>query len=86
MGKKSSRPAGRTHPKAPKTWHERLDEAVNAHFREQKVVCETRFDLLGSMRYVTSWRTEDGKKLSAGVARQVKAFVAGFMANEEYYA
>lgn len=63
-------------------WTERLDAAVKQQFPE--VECETEYGLF-SMRYVSRWwqaGTED-TKLKPALARQVKAFVAGFMASEE---
>lgn len=66
---------------ALRPWHERLDEAVAKNF--QGVKCETRFDFLGTLSYVSRWSDNTGKKLKPALARQVKAFVAGFMAAEE---
>lgn len=74
MAKKKPEPA------AP--WNERLDAAVMGRWPE--VACETYYNLL-SMQFVTRWRQAgtDEKKLKPALARQVLAFVAGFMASED---
>ncbi|HDS1834343.1 TPA: hypothetical protein QEM98_000428 [Stenotrophomonas maltophilia] len=64
------------------TWNERLDAAVSKRWPD--VVCETTYSIL-AMSWVSRWRragTED-EKLKPALARQVGAFVAGFMASEE---
>lgn len=66
-------------------WTDRLDAAIRQQFPE--VECETFYSLFTGFcgSYVTRWwqaGTED-TKLKPALARQVKAFVAGFMASEE---
>lgn len=71
------------------TFAERLDAAVMQAF--PNVECCTEFSIL-AMRYVTEWTAKGsitpdcpgGKKLPAALAKQVKAFVQGFSAAEEY--
>lgn len=86
MSAKKDKLAQRKHPHTPETWHERLDKAVMEHFKAHDVFCTTSYDLLGTMSYVTYWRHKSGAKLPPALAKQVRAYVAGFMAAEEYYA
>jgi hypothetical protein len=61
------------------TWSDRLDAAVKAKF--EGVECETYYNIF-AMRHVTRWwqAGTDDTKLKPALARQVGAFVAGFMA------
>lgn len=63
------------------TWAERLDAAVTKQF--PGVACETSWNLF-SMQHTTRWwqAGTDDTLLKPALARQVKAFVAGFMASE----
>lgn len=62
-------------------WNARLDAAVMAYF--PGVECETGLNIF-SMTYTSSWwqAGTDNTRLKPALARQVKAFVAGFMASE----
>lgn len=63
-------------------WNERLDAAVMARWPE--VTCETWYCIF-SMQWRSRWwqaGTEE-TKLKPALARQVLAFVAGYMASEE---
>ena len=64
------------------TWNERLDAAVSKRWPD--VTCETTYSIF-SMAWVSRWHKAgtEGEKLKPALARQVGAFVAGFMASEE---